>query len=108
MLCYQVSLYCVRQLSFLSGPWVEYNIDYREQGRDFYYVGKYAIEMYSYKRLDPPPLPLGAYLMEGTYNMNYRYMSPVAAPMSLIFGWLMDGLCVYLYVCVCVLGGGGI
>ena len=38
MLCYQVSLYCGRQLSFLSRPWVVCIIGYREQGRDLVFI----------------------------------------------------------------------
>ena len=31
-------MYCGRQLSFFSGPWVECNIDCREQGRDLVFI----------------------------------------------------------------------
>ena len=38
----ELSLYCVRQLNFLSRPWVDYIISYREQGGDLVFI-MYAI-----------------------------------------------------------------
>ena len=38
VLCYQVSLYCGTQITFLSRPWVDCIIGYREQGRDLVFV----------------------------------------------------------------------
>ena len=49
MLCYQVNLYCSRQLGFLSRPWVDCIIGYREQGRDLVFI-MYAITATQLKR----------------------------------------------------------
>ena len=38
VLSYRISLYCVRQPSFLLGPWVEFSIGLREQGRDLAFI----------------------------------------------------------------------